>query len=517
MARPPGLQAEDAIVKNPFRRQPVTANGGSLTGHVSRLMFAKTIAFAFSLALPMLLVRQLDQAQFGVYKQLFLVIGTSVMVLPLGFAMSAYYFLPREPDRQRETVLNILIYNTVVGCLACGALLLWPVLLALIFHQPGLTGYAHLVGLVILLWIVSQALEMIPIAHGEMKLASTLIMCVQLTRTAIYLAAAIVFGSVRALLWAAVVQGVLQTAVLWWYLQSRFGGFWQHFDRSLMRSQLSYAVPLGLAGTLYSVQTDLHSYFVSNRLGAVAYAIYGVGTVQLPLMGMLQEATNAVVIPRVSALQQQNDTREIIQLMARAMRKLAAAYFPVYALLVVVAHEFIGFLFTRRYLASVPVFLINLTLLLLGVMLQDPLFRAYAEQRFFLIRLRVVLCVLLTAGLWFGTTRFGLVGAISTVVLVSVTERIVMAVRFGRILGVGRKDFVLLKDIGKLAIAAAAAGLIAEGVRFLLRDAKPLIILIVCGAVFSLVYLCAVLLAGVLTPEEKDIVQRKIAVLLPQT
>jgi O-antigen/teichoic acid export membrane protein len=232
---------------------------------------------------------------------------------------------------------------------------------------------------------------------------------------------------------------------------------------------------------------------------------------------MLQEATNAVVIPRVSALQQQNDTREIIQLMARAMRKLAAVYFPLYALLVVVAHEFIGFLFTRRYLASVPVFLINLTLLLLGVMLQDPLFRAYVEQRFFLIRLRVVLCLLLTAGLWFGTTRFGLVGAISTVVLVSVTERIVMAVRFGRILGVSRKDLVLLKDIGKLAIAAAAAGLVAEGVRLLLRDAKPLVILIVCGVVFSLVYLCTVLLAGVLTPEEKDIVQRKIAVLLPQT
>jgi O-antigen/teichoic acid export membrane protein len=340
---------------------------------------------------------------------------------------------------------------------------------------------------------------------------------VQLTRTAIYLAAVIAFGSVRALIWAAVAQGVLQTGVLWWYLQSRFSGFWQRFDWGLMRSQLSYAVPLGLAGILYTAQTDLHSYFVSNRLGAVAYAIYGVGTLQIALLTMLQEATNAVVIPRVSALQHQNDTREIIQLMARAMRKLAAVYFPVYALLIVVAHEFIGFLFTRRYLASVPVFRINLTLLLLGVLLLDPLFRAYAEQRFFLIRLRVVLCVLLTAGLWFGIARFGLVGAISTVVLVGVTERVVMAVRFGRILGVSRRDLVLLKDIGKLALAAAAAGLVAEGVRLLLRGAKPLVVLMVCGVVFSLVYLGAVLLAGILTPEEKDLVRRKIAVLLPRT
>jgi O-antigen/teichoic acid export membrane protein len=231
---------------------------------------------------------------------------------------------------------------------------------------------------------------------------------------------------------------------------------------------------------------------------------------------MLQEATNAVVIPRVSALQHLNDRREIIQLMARAMRKLAAVYFPAYALLVVVAHEFIGFLFTKRYLASVPVFEVNLTLLLLAVLLQDPLIRAYAEQRFYLIRLRVALSVVLTAGLWFGTAHFGLVGAISSVVLVTVIEKVVMAVRFGRILGVSRKDLPLLKDIGKLAVCAASAGLGAEGVRWLLRDARPLVVLMTCGMVFSLVYLGAIWLAGVPTPEEKDLARRKVAVLMPQ-
>ncbi|HUK17475.1 MAG TPA: oligosaccharide flippase family protein [Bryobacteraceae bacterium] len=497
--------------------QPGTEKTASLTAHVSWLMFAKTIAFIFSLALPMLLVRRLDQAQFGIYKQLFLVIGTSVTVLPLGFAMSAYYFLPREPDRQREAVLNILIYSIAMGILACGAFLLWPVLLDIIFHQPGLTRYAHLIGIVILLWIVSQALEIIPIAHGEMKIASALIIGVQLTRTAIYLAAVIVFESVQALIWAAVVQGILQMAVLWWYLESRFGGFWRRFDWSLMRSQLSYAVPLGLAGILYTVQTDLHSYFVSNRLGAVVFAVYSVGTVDLPLLTMLQEATNTVLIPRVSYLQHINDVREIVLLIARATRKLAAVYFPAYALLAVVAPDLISFVFTRRYLASVPVFRVNLTLLLVSVLLQDPLFRAYQSQRFFLIRLRVILSGLLVAGLYFGTSLFGTVGAISAVVLVTAVERIWTAIRFGRLLGVGRKDLVLLKDIGKLAIAAAASGLVAEGVRLLLRDTHPLVILMVCGVVFSLVYLSAILLAGILTPEEKDIIRRKIAVLLPQT
>jgi hypothetical protein len=93
----------------------------------------------------------------------------------------------------------------------------------------------------------------------------------------------------------------------------------------------------------------------------------------------------------------------------------------------------------------------------------------------------------------------------------------VTAIRFGRILGVNRKDVLLLRDIGKLAIAATVAGLVTEGTRLLLPDVRPLIVLMVCGTVFSLVYLATVLLAGVLTPEEKDLVRRKIGVLLPQT
>ena len=56
----------------------ITPKSASLTAHVSWLMIAKTAAFALNLALPLLLVRRMDLVQFGVYKQLFLIIGTSV-------------------------------------------------------------------------------------------------------------------------------------------------------------------------------------------------------------------------------------------------------------------------------------------------------------------------------------------------------------------------------------------------------------------------------------------------------
>ena len=76
------------------------------------------------------------------------------------------------------------------------------------------------------------------------------------------------------------------------------------------------------------VQTDLHNYFVSNHFGPAQFAVYSIGTLQLPLMGLIWEAANSVLITRVSVLQKRNDAREIVLLVARAARKLAAVYFP---------------------------------------------------------------------------------------------------------------------------------------------------------------------------------------------
>src|SRR5579863_4223206 len=98
----------------------------SLTWRVSWLTFAKTAGFVFSIALPLLLVRRMDREQYGLFKQAFLVVTTAMVVLPMGVSMSAFYFLPRETTRRRETVLNIVLFHVVVGALACGVLVLHP-------------------------------------------------------------------------------------------------------------------------------------------------------------------------------------------------------------------------------------------------------------------------------------------------------------------------------------------------------------------------------------------------------
>jgi O-antigen/teichoic acid export membrane protein len=386
-----------------------------------------------------------------------------------------------------------------------------------VFYRPELLQYSRLIGVTILLWIVGAFLESVPIANDEIRLATVFIISTQATRAIVFVTAAVLYGTVRSLIYAAIIHGAIQTAVLLWYLESRFPGFWHTFDWAMLRRQLSYAVPLGAAAVLYTMQTDLHNYFVSNRFAPALFAVYSFGTLQIPLMGLIQEATNAVLITKVSVLQQQNENREIIFLTARAARKLAAIYFPVYALLLVVGPEFIRFLFTNRYAASWPIFAVNLTMLPASILLLDPIFRAHSAERFFLLRLRIGIILVQAVILFLWTSRLGLVGVISVVVATNITERLITSIYFGRLLGFARKDWVLARDIGKVALASLAAALAAAVLRFFLAGALPFVILAACGTLFAIVYLVSIHLLRIPTRGEYGQIREAITRYLPQS
>ena len=126
-----------------------------------------------------------------------------------------------------------------------------------------------------------------------------------------------------------------------------------------------------------------------------------------------------------------------------------------------------------------------------------------------------VLFALMLFALWFGVLRYGPIGAIGVVVAVNLLGRISSAVRFCRVLGIGARHLVLLRDVGKLAIASAAAGAAAVMARLVLvsHGSTPLHVLVACALVFSVVYPAIVLLLRVPRPEERDAVRRRAGVI----
>src|SRR5664279_5761746 len=78
------------------------------------LTFSKLIAALLNIGLPILLVRLMSQGEYGVVKQAFLFTGTATNIAAMGLGMSAFYFIPRHPDRGGQVALNILLYLSLI-------------------------------------------------------------------------------------------------------------------------------------------------------------------------------------------------------------------------------------------------------------------------------------------------------------------------------------------------------------------------------------------------------------------
>lgn len=429
----------------------------SLTRQSSIILAAKFFGFVLSFFLPILIVRFMPQDEIGVYRQVFLIINSAVTILPLGMGMSAYYFLSREPELRNPAVFNIFIFLFLLGGLLFAGLNIYPDVLNLIFRHDQIGELAPFIAIVIWLWLVGGFLEVVILANREVWLASFAIVGIQLSKAISMLLAVFLAPSAEGFLTAAIIQGALQFLLLLVYLKIRFPGFYSSFDVVFFRKHVAYALPLGLAGILWVFQSDLHNYFVSYRFTAAEFAIYAYGCFQLPLINLMIESVTAVMIPKISELQMQNDKRAILDLGGRSMHKLALIFLPLYAFLLVTAETFIFTLFSMEYQGSVPIFMINLTLIPFAIWINDPIVRAYPELGKFLLYLRIFLLVSMTAVIYFIIDRLGLEEMIMVVVVVALTEKAILTFAVLRKLEPRRSDLAILKRPLLTAIAAAAA------------------------------------------------------------
>ncbi len=466
------------------------------------LVGAKMLSFAVTFALPLLLVRRLSQHHYGVYKQIFLIVSTISSYGQLSFPMSSYYFFPRL-ENHKAIVMNVVAFLGGMGLLTAAAFSLFPQLAVKISGSAETASLSGLIGWSACFSMIGYFLEVLTVLRQEVRLSAVIIVGSAVTRGITMTAAAWIYGSLESILWAFVLQGALQTLLLMAYVRNRYPGLAGEFDRALFFRQFRYAWTFALVGFLTATLNDLHSYSVSRWFGAADFAIYAVGCLQIPLTAILTESTGPLLIRQVNILERAGRNEEIARLILAAGRKLAFVFFPLSAFLIVVGREFLTLLFTRQYLASYPVFALNLLLIPLGIFLYDPLARAFPQHQMTTVKIRVGLVVALIAVLYPLMALMGPVGAMLAVVLVALCERVLLGRLWLKILGWPKLDPGLILDIGKLAVSAAIAGACAELVRRWLEGRNLWLVLVACSVAYGIAYLGSSFKLRIVKDEER--------------
>jgi O-antigen/teichoic acid export membrane protein len=460
------------------------------------LMSGRIVAFAATFLVPVVLARVLTPAEFGTYKQIFLVYATLYYIAQFGVAESLFYFVPAAPHDGGRFVANAMVCLALTGgvCLVMldtggGRLADW-------LNNADVAPLAALAGVLLLLMLVSSVFEIAMITRGRYLLASATYGVSDLLRAGFLIVPAAIAGGVRAVLIGAVVFAALRLACAAAYVAAVFRRRIRP-DAAALRDQLRYTLPFGLATVIEICQANLHLFAVSWYVDAATFAVYAVGCLQIPLVDLVATSAGNVLM-----VQMGDDVRRArpaagLPLWRDTVGHLAMVLVPLVGLLMVAAPAVIVVLFTEQYAAATPVFLVWSLAILPAVFPADAVLRVHAQTRFLLLlnAIRFGAIAVLIAG---AIAAWHLTGAVAVTLAAAVLTK---AIALWRVAAVMRVRPAALVPWGLLARILAAAAVAAMPAHLLLATIAPPgpIALALAGLAYAGAYLVLLGIFGVMT------------------
>jgi O-antigen/teichoic acid export membrane protein len=418
------------------------------------LLAARLAGAVLALAVPMVLARVLLPASYGTFKQAWLVSQTLALILPMGLTQSLYYFVPREPATRDRFVAQTLWAHVALGLLAAAIVFAGRGLLADRFANPELDAVLGWVAAFAALHIAGSPLDVAWNACGRIGASAAARLATETTRSAALIAGALLDGSVRGAL-VGMTLATAARALLGFALLARDHGL--AGSGALLRRQIAYSLPFGAAFLLIVPQQQFHQYAVSAAVSAAAFAVYSVGTFQLPVVDVLYSPVSELL--QIGLAESDRKARALgagLRLFHEAVGQLAFAFLPLAGLLLVVAPSLIELLFSRVYLDAVPLFRLSVLPIVLAALPLDAVMRARAENRFMLVLSGAKLAV--TAPLVLGGLALrGPVGAFVGWVLAEALARAAMIHRAAGLFGVPLLRALPLRALARQAAATAVA------------------------------------------------------------
>lgn len=465
-------------------------NGISRAVRVLATGRAPGVAIAF--AIPLVLARTFDQAEFGTYKQLFLIYATLFGIAQLGMAESLYYFVPREPSTAGRHAANAVMALAAIGLAGVGVLFAMRAQVAAWLSNPELAPHLVTLGWFLALMLISAVFEIVLISRHKPAAAAWAYALSDIARAACFVVpAALAFG----------LRGVMAGAVLFAATRAVLTGvaLWREFgsglriDREVLMRQLAYALPFALAVGIEILHLNWHHYAVAARVDAATFAIYAVGCLQVPVVDLIVTSAVNVMMVEMAAVKERS-LEAARQLWHETITRLGFMIFPLAAFLIVMAHQIITLLFTSAYAASVPIFMLWSLTMLASVLVVDGVLRVFAQTKY-LVAQNVAQLLLVAALASPLLSVFGLGGAVIATLAAAMTVKIAAVIRISRLMGLGLGDALPWRRLGTAAMLAVIAAVPTFAVANV-AALPPLAALPLGGATYAAAYALLYYLAG---------------------
>ncbi|MBN1903262.1 polysaccharide biosynthesis protein [Candidatus Sumerlaeota bacterium] len=459
---------------------------GTLSRKTIWVSASKTITFSVILFANVYLARRLTRHDFGLYQQAWLFLQTLTPILLLGISQALNYYLPSSSDEKaREYISAFFVIICITGFFALALAFLAPRIIAQIIGNDRLVPLIPILGLYIFLILPSYHLE--PLLILKRRISELFLWT--LIFDLIFFAIIFWFGfvsNIKGIFTCLALMALFKSFIVIVRAIKLYGpGKW-NFVGALGKPLFYYLCVLGGIAAIDVLSLHIDKYIVSHFLGAERYALYAIGSMEIPFVIIVTASVTAVIMPELSRCHALNKHDDVLRLIHRSMEKLSFLIFPIWLYLLATAGFYIPFFFGESYRASLPIFYIYLCLLPIRALNNHPYIIAAGLQRYALYARIIDFLVDFALGLLL-VRWMGLIGPALAMLAASYAHKGYQTMILCRHLKLG---VTKVYPWGSLARCLVMAGVAALGLKLILAITGENIAGIAVGSVlFSGLYL----------------------------
>lgn len=385
----------------------------------------KIAAMIAQFVMPMFLTRYLSKADYGVYAQFYLVQNFLGAILCFGIQSNPYYFYPGSSDlRKKHIIWNTFLLLLLFGVVG-SSLLFVPFISEWLLKNETLNNLLPLVVAAVIFFIPTNLIDALAVVKNHKSLAVFYHPASIIIKIIAVISFALIFNTIEAILGGVLLLNIIMflivfICVLKFYPIKRNENL---ISLSLIKEQLKYAIPFGIAVILSTTCNQIDKIMCVNYLTIEEYAIYSVAFFGIPGIMQIYDSLCQVNVMNMSSAYKEGKIETVKNLYKRFVVQTLSFSLPVIGIVCLFSPQIITFLFSEKYIESVPFFRLYVLTFIVGMVGSGTILRAIGKTRLSMkaFALSSIICIPTT---FFIINKFGIWGAISCAMLNTMLPKI---------------------------------------------------------------------------------------------
>lgn len=418
----------------------------SLKVQASAIFIGNIIGTIFQFFIPIIIVRLISTEDFGIFRQFQLVAGTFSSLLGMSYATSLYYFYPIADNEGKKRIIqqtellflfNIIIFLTIIYFFG-----------NIILTKLNFTEFIEFKEYIILYLSFTLLSSLILVVFTLEK--NTLLNKIYppLERIVKFITFLIVIllipgfkGPIIALIIFAAAKLIYTLIHISKYLNPIF-----KIQFKLLKKQLIYSIPFGLALILNIFSTTFDKFFINQYISPSEYAVYSLAFLNIPILGQFFQSVHNVVVPEISKSMNENNIQRATSLWQKTVEKTSSITIPAVFLFWILSNEIITILYTVKYIEAAKYYRIFVLMFFVSMFSHEIILRGANKTKYIFISNLIGTIITIVIGI-FIIPKFRLYGAIITSFLGTILPMLISLHYERKIMNLSLKNWVNWKTL----------------------------------------------------------------------